>query len=219
MKLSASILSADFGKLAEEAKAVERAGTDWIHLDVMDGHFVPNITVGPRAVEAVRQVTKLPLDVHLMIERPEKYVEAFVKAGGDWVGVHVEAVTHLHRVIQNIKELGAKASVVLNPATSLTAIENVLTDVDMVLIMTVNPGFGGQAFIHTMLPKVRKCRELIDERNPAVLLEVDGGVHEDTIDGLVEAGVDVFVAGSAVFGKGDYGANIRGLKAHMRKEK
>jgi ribulose-phosphate 3-epimerase len=166
-----------------------------------------------------RQVTKLPLDVHLMIGRPEKYVEAFVKAGGDWIGVQVEAVTHLHRVIQNIKELGAKATVVLNPATSLTAIENVINDVDMVLIMTVNPGFGGQAFIHTMLPKVRKCREMIDERNPAVLLEVDGGVHEDTIDGLVEAGVDVFVAGSAVFGKGDYGANILVLKAHMRKEK
>jgi ribulose-phosphate 3-epimerase len=218
MRLSASILSADFGKLAEEVKAVERAGTDWVHLDVMDGHFVPNITVGPRAVEAARRVTRLPLDVHLMIERPEKYVEAFVKAGGDWVGVQVEAATHLHRLIQNIKELGARATVVLNPATSLTTIENVLVDVDMVLIMTVNPGFGGQEFIRTMLPKVRRCREMIDDLNPSALLEVDGGVHEDTIDGLVEAGVDVFVAGSAIFGKGDYGENIRRLKAHMRKE-
>jgi ribulose-phosphate 3-epimerase len=217
MKLSASILSADFGKLAEEAGAVERAGTDWIHLDVMDGHFVPNITIGPRAVEAVRQVSNLPLDVHLMIERPEKYVESFIKAGGDWIGVHVEAATHLHRLIQNIKELGAKATVVLNPATSLTTIENVLTDVDMVLIMTVNPGFGGQEFIRTMLPKVRRCRQMIDELNRSVLLEVDGGVHEGTIDGLVEAGVDVFVAGSAIFSTGDYGENIRRLKAHMRK--
>jgi ribulose-phosphate 3-epimerase len=218
MRLSASILSADFGKLAEEVEAVERAGTDWIHLDVMDGHFVPNITVGPRAVEAVRRVTRLPLDVHLMIQQPEKYVEAFVKAGGDWVGIQVEAATHLHRLIQNIKELGARATVVLNPATSLTTIENVLVDVDMVLIMTVNPGFGGQEFISTMLPKVRRCRKMIDDLNPSVLLEVDGGVHEDTIDGLVEAGVDVFVAGSAIFGKGDYGENVRRLKAHMRKK-
>ena len=217
MILSASILSADFGKLADEVKSVERAGTDWVHLDVMDGHFVPNITVGPRVIEAVRRVTRLPLDVHLMIEQPEKYVEAFVKAGADWVGVQVEAATHLHRLIQNIKELGARATVVLNPATSLTTIENVLVDVDMVLIMTVNPGFGGQEFIHTMLPKVRRCREMIDDLNPSVLLEVDGGVHEDTIDGLVEAGADVFVAGSAVFEKGDYGENVRRLKAHMGK--
>jgi ribulose-phosphate 3-epimerase len=219
MILSASILSADFGKLADEAKAVQRAGADWVHLDVMDGHFVPNITVGPRAVEAVRRVSDLPLDIHLMIEEPEKYVEAFVKAGGNWVGVQVEAAVHLHRLIQNIKELGAKATVVLNPATSLTAIEEVLPDVDMVLIMTVNPGFGGQKFIRTMLPKVRRCREMIDDLNPSALLEVDGGVHEDTIDELVEAGVDVFVAGSAVFGKGDYGENIRRLKARMKKEK
>ncbi len=218
MNLSASILSSDFGKLAEEVKAVERAGTDWVHVDVMDGHFVPNITVGPRAVEAIRQVTNLPLDIHLMIQHPEKYAGDFIKAGGDWVGVQVEAATHLHRLVQNIKELGAKATVVLNPATPLAAIENVLTDVDMVLIMTVNPGFGGQEFIHTMLPKVRRCRQMIDENNPSVLLEVDGGVNEDTMDGLVEAGVDVFVAGSAVFGKGDYGENIRRLKGHMKKK-
>lgn len=217
MILSASILSADFGKLAEEVRAVEKAGADWVHLDVMDGHFVPNITMGPKVVEAVRRITKLPLDVHLMIDQPERYLKAFIESGADWIGVQVEAAVHLHRTIQNIKELGAKATVVLNPATSLSFIENVLTDVDMVLIMTVNPGFGGQQFISTMLPKVRKCREMIDERNPSVLLQVDGGVHEDTIYGLVESGADVFVTGSAIFEKGSYRENILRLKAHMKK--
>ena len=217
MILSASILSADFGKLAEEVRAVEKAGADWVHLDVMDGHFVPNITIGPKVVEAVRRITKLPLDVHLMIDQPERYLKAFIESGADWIGVQVEAAVHLHRTIQNIKELGAKATVVLNPATSLSFIENVLTDVDMVLIMTVNPGFGGQQFISTMLPKVRKCREMIDERNPSVLLQVDGGVHEDTIYGLVESGADVFVTGSAIFEKGSYRENILRLKAHMKK--
>jgi ribulose-phosphate 3-epimerase len=219
MILSASILSADFGKLAEEVKAVEKAGADWVHLDVMDGHFVPNITLGPKVVEAVRRITNLPLDVHLMIDQPERYLKAFIEAGADWIGVQVEAAVHLHRTIQNIKELGAKATVVLNPATSLSFIEHVLTDVDMVLIMTVNPGFGGQKFISAMLPKVQKCREMINELNPSVLLQVDGGVHEDTIDGLVESGADVFVTGSAIFEKGSYGENIRRLKAHMKKEK
>jgi ribulose-phosphate 3-epimerase len=217
MILSASILSADFGKLAEEVRAVEKAGADWVHLDVMDGHFVPNITIGPKVVEAVRRITNLPLDVHLMIDQPERYLKAFIESGADWIGVQVEAAVHLHRTIQNIKELGAKATVVLNPATSLSFIENVLTDVDMVLIMTVNPGFGGQQFISTMLPKVRKCREMIDERNPSVLLQVDGGVHEDTIDGLVGSGADVFVTGSAIFEKGSYRENILRLKAHMKK--
>jgi len=217
MILSASILSADFGKLAEEVRAVEKAGADWVHLDVMDGHFVPNITIGPKVVEAVRRITNLPLDVHLMIDQPERYLKAFIESGADWIGVQVEAAVHLHRTIQNIKELGAKATVVLNPATSLSFIENVLTDVDMVLIMTVNPGFGGQQFISTMLPKVRKCREMIDERNPSVLLQVDGGVHEDTIDGLVGSGADVFVTGSAIFEKGSYRKNILRLKAHMKK--
>ena len=217
MILSASILSADFGKLAEEVRAVEKAGADWVHLDVMDGHFVPNITIGPKVVEAVRRITNLPLDVHLMIDQPERYLKAFIESGADWIGVQIEAAVHLHRTIQNIKELGAKATVVLNPATSLSFIENVLTDVDMVLIMTVNPGFGGQQFISTMLPKVRKCREMIDERNPSVLLQVDGGVHEDTIYGLVESGADVFVTGSAIFEKGSYRENILRLKAHMKK--
>jgi len=217
--LSASILSADFGRLAEEVKTVENAGADWIHLDVMDGHFVPNITIGPKVVEIVRRITNLPLDVHLMIERPERYLEAFAEAGADWIGVQVEASVHLHRNIQQIKTFGAKATVVLNPATPLAAVENILSDVDMVLVMTVNPGFGGQKFISTMLPKVRRCREMIDACDSAVLLQVDGGVHENTISGLVEAGVDVFVAGSALFAKGSCSENVRSLKAYMMNAK
>lgn len=214
-KLSASILSSDFGRLADEVQAVEEAGTDWIHVDVMDGHFVPNITIGPDVVASIRKVTKLPLDVHLMIEKPERYLQAFVDAGADWLGVHVEACIHLHRTIQNIKELGIKATVAFNPATSLAGLEYILSDVDMVLIMTVNPGFGGQKFIHAMLPKVRKCRRMIDEMQAPVLLEVDGGVHRDTIDDLVDAGVDIFVAGSAVFSGRDYARNVSDLKKHM----
>lgn len=215
MKLSASILSSNFGRLAEEVNAVEQAGADWIHVDVMDGHFVPNLTIGPAAVKAIRSATELPLDVHLMIEQPERYLEEFARAGADRLGVHVEAAPHLHRIVQQIQELGVQATVSLNPATPLAMIENILGDVDMVLVMTVNPGFGGQGFIHTMLPKVRRCREMIDAVARPVLLEVDGGVHEDTIGGLAAAGVDVFVAGSAIFGGGDYADNIRRLKAHM----
>lgn len=215
-KISASILSSDFGKLNDEVQAVAEAGTDWIHVDVMDGHFVPNISIGLKAVEAIRNATDLPLDVHLMIEQPERYLENFARAGADWLGVHVEAATHLHRIIQQIKELGVKASAALNPATPLSAIENVLTDVDMVLIMTVNPGFGGQRFIHTLLPKVRHCRKMINEGGRPVLLQVDGGVHENTIAALAQAGVDVFVAGSAIFGDGDYAESITRLKAHMK---
>ena len=217
-KLSASILSADFGRLADEVQAVELAGADWIHIDVMDGHFVPNITIGPDVVRAVRKVTDLPLDVHLMIENPERYLEAFIDAGADWVGVHVEAARHLHRVIQNIRELGAHPTVTLNPATLLASIEPILGDVDMVLLMTVNPGFGGQSFIRSMLPKVRQCRRLIDQLQLPALLQVDGGVHPGTIGELVDAGVDVFVAGSAVFGNGDYGENVRALKNRMNKK-
>jgi ribulose-phosphate 3-epimerase len=212
--LSASILSANFGCLAEEVRAVQAAGADWIHVDVMDGHFVPNITIGPYMVEALSAVTSLPLDVHLMIENPDRYLEDFVKAGAKWLGVHAEACVHLHRVVQRIKELGAKATVALNPATPLCAIETVLPDLDMVLLMTVNPGFGGQKFIANVLPKVRKCRSMIDNAQLSTLLQVDGGVHPETAGELSAAGVDVFVAGSAIF-KGNYAENIRNLKAAM----
>jgi ribulose-phosphate 3-epimerase len=214
-KLSASILSADFGRLTEEVQAVAAAGADWIHVDVMDGHFVPNITIGPAVVEAIRKATALPLDVHLMIERPELYLKAFVDAGADWLGVHVEACVHLHRVIQNIKELGCKATVTYNPATPLHGLEYILGDVDMILLMTVNPGFGGQRFIPSVMPKIRDCRRLLDGLRPSVLLQVDGGVHRGTIDELAAAGVDVFVAGSAVFANGAYTENIKILKDRM----
>jgi len=212
--LSASILSADFGRLAEEVEAVEAAGADWIHVDVMDGHFVPNITIGPNMVKALSQVTRLPLDVHLMIEKPGRYLEDFVKAGANWLGVHAEACVHLHRVIQRIKELGVKAAVAINPATPLCMIDLVLPDVDMVLLMTVNPGFGGQTFIPNVLPKIRQCRRMIDDAGLSTLLQVDGGVNPENVGELAEAGVDVFVAGSAVF-RGDYAQNIRNLKAPM----
>jgi ribulose-phosphate 3-epimerase len=215
--LSASILSANFGRLAEEVEAVEAAGADWIHVDVMDGHFVPNITIGPNMVKALSQVTRLPLDVHLMIEKPDRYLEDFVKAGAKWLGVHAEACVHLHRVIQRIKELGVKAVVALNPATPLCMIDLVLPDVDMVLLMTVNPGFGGQTFIPNVLPKIRQCRSMIDDAGLSTLLQVDGGVNPEIVGELVEAGVDVFVAGSAVF-NGDYAQNIRNLKAPMNQQ-
>ena len=215
--LSASILSADFGRLAEEVEAVEAAGADWIHVDVMDGHFVPNITIGPNMVKALSQVTRLPLDVHLMIEKPGRYLEDFVKAGANWLGVHAEACVHLHRVIQRIKELGVKAAVALNPATPLCMIDLVLPDVDMVLLMTVNPGFGGQTFIPNVLPKIRQCRRMIDDAGLSTLLQVDGGVNPENVGELAEAGVDVFVAGSAVF-RGDYSQNIRNLKGPMNQQ-
>jgi ribulose-phosphate 3-epimerase len=214
-KLSASILSADFGRLAEDVAAVEAAGADWIHVDVMDGHFVPNITIGPDVVRAIRKATKLPLDVHLMIEKPERYLKDFIDAGADWLGVHVEASPHLHRTVQNIRELGAKAVVSLNPATPMETAEPILGEVDMVLLMTVNPGFGGQKFIRSVLPKIRRCREMIDRLGLDVLLEVDGGVNLGTVDELVEAGVDAFVAGSAVFGGGDISRDVRALKSRM----
>jgi ribulose-phosphate 3-epimerase len=214
--LSASILSANFGRLAEEVKAVEAAGADWIHVDVMDGHFVPNITIGPYMVEALKEATNLPLDVHLMIEHPGLYLEDFVKAGANWLGVHAEACVHLHRVIQNIKELGVKAAVAINPATPLCMIEAVLPDVDMVLLMTVNPGFGGQKFIENVMPKIKECRRMIDDGQFSALLQVDGGVKPETAGKLAAAGVDIFVAGSAVF-NGDYAQNIKNLKAAMNR--
>lgn len=214
-KLSASILSADFANLQSDIQAAERAGTDWVHVDVMDGHFVPNITIGPGVVRAIRRTTSLPLDVHLMIEHPDRYLDQFAEAGADYIGVHVEACPHLHRTLQHIKALGKKATVTLNPATPLLMVEPILPLLDMILLMTVNPGFGGQSFIQEVLPKIRECRRLIDEKQLPVLLEVDGGVNTDTVDRLVEAGVDVFVAGSAVFKGSDCAANIQALKARM----
>jgi ribulose-phosphate 3-epimerase len=200
VKVAPSILSADFGRLAEEVRAVDAAGADWIHVDVMDGRFVPNLTIGPVVVEAVRRATKLPLDVHLMIEDPERYVGAFRDAGADRISVHVEASRHLHRTLQQIRALGAKAGVVLNPHTSEESIRYVLGDLDLVLVMSVNPGFGGQKFIPSSLGKLRALRAAIDERGLDVELEVDGGVAPATAHDVVSAGARVLVAGSAVFG-------------------
>ena len=207
-KIAPSILSADFSRLGEEVAAVTSAGADYIHVDVMDGHFVPNITIGPLVVEAVRRSTHLPLDVHLMISNPDLYLQDFVKAGADIIGVHVEVLPHLHRTIQRIKELSAKVSVTLNPATPLVTLEHILDQVDQVLLMTVNPGFGGQDFIASVLPKIQTLREIIDERGLAVELEVDGGINVGTIAEVARAGADVFVAGSAVFSTPDYSATV-----------
>jgi ribulose-phosphate 3-epimerase len=199
-------------RLGEEVRAVEAAGADWIHVDVMDGQFVPNISIGPFVVEAIRRSTKLPLDVHLMIETPERYVSDFVKAGASTVGVHVETCPHLHRTLAQIRETGARASAVLNPATPAAAVEPVLGDLDQVLVMTVNPGFGGQSFIEATLPKIERIRSWIDDRGLEVALEVDGGVGAGTIGKAARAGADVFVAGTAVFGAPEYAAAIQALR-------
>ncbi|MFL5320765.1 MAG: ribulose-phosphate 3-epimerase [Myxococcaceae bacterium] len=210
--IAPSILSADFGRLAEEVKAVEAAGADWIHVDVMDGRFVPNITLGPVVVTAVRKATKLPVDVHLMIVEPEKYIEDFRKAGADVITVHAETCPHLHRTLQQIKASGAKPSVVLNPSTPLAAIEEVLPDVAMVLLMSVNPGFGGQSFIPQSMDKIRRLRAMIDARGLDVDIEVDGGINRHNARQVIEAGGNVLVAGSAVFGEKDYAGAIKALR-------
>ena len=210
--IAPSILSADFTKLAEEITRVEKAGADWIHADIMDGHFVPNITFGPMIVQAVRRVTPLPIDVHLMIENPERYINDFAKAGADWISVQVEACIHLNRVVNLIKDCGCKAGVVLNPSTPLGAIEWVLADVDYVLVMSVNPGFGGQAFIPNSLERIQALRRMIQEKKLSTLIEIDGGVNTDTIRSIATAGADVFVAGSAIFGSPDYGQTIQSFK-------
>lgn len=211
-KIAPSILSADFSQLGEEIKTVEEAGADYIHVDVMDGHFAPNITIGPPVVKCIRDVTKLPLDVHLMIENPDKYIMDFVKAGSDIITVHAEACTHLHRTVAFIKEQGVKAGVSVNPSTSLSVLDNILEDVDLILIMTVNPGFGGQKFIKTMLPKIAELKRMLDSKGLKTELEVDGGITLDNIEDVSKAGADAFVAGSAVFGSKDYNKTIKAMR-------
>ena len=215
-KIAPSILSADFARLGDEVRAVAAAGADYIHVDVMDGHFVPNITIGPLVVEAVRTVTDLPLDVHLMIENPDLYIPEFANAGADIIVVHAEATNHLHRTVQLIKSFGKKAGVSLNPATSLHALDYILEELDLVLLMTVNPGFGGQSFIEACLPKIHALRAMLDKRGLEAELEVDGGVKIENIDRISHAGADVFVAGSAVFGSTNYTATIAELKRRAK---
>jgi ribulose-phosphate 3-epimerase len=216
IRIAPSILAADFSALREELASVETAGADWIHVDVMDGRFVPNITIGPFVVDAVRRCTELPLDVHLMIVEPERYVADFVKAGAATLGIHVETCPHLHRSVAQIREAGARAAVVLNPATPASSVEPVLGDVDQVLVMTVNPGFGGQKFIESTLPKIETLRRWIDERELDVDLEVDGGIGPESIARVARAGANVFVAGTAVFGAPDRAAAIAALRRAAR---
>jgi ribulose-phosphate 3-epimerase len=216
-KIAPSILSADFGRLAEEVRAAERAGADWMHLDVMDGHFVPNLTIGPDIVAAVARATKLPVDVHLMVREPDHLIEAFVAAGATAVGVHVEACTHLHRTLTLIRKLGARPCVVLNPATPASAIQPVLGLVDQVLVMTVNPGFGGQKFIAETLPKIRELRTWIDQSRRDVEIVVDGGIGPDTIERAALHGASVFVMGAAFFKSADYKKFVDGIRGQLSK--
>ncbi|MBI2145166.1 ribulose-phosphate 3-epimerase [Candidatus Woesearchaeota archaeon] len=218
VKIAPSILSADFSKLADEIRKVEKY-VDMIHIDVMDGHFVPNITLGLPVIRSIRVITKLPFDVHLMVTNPDNYIDSFIDAGANLLTVHVETAQHLHRTISSIKKKGARAGVVLNPATPLSAIENVLGDIDLVLIMTVNPGFGGQSFIKSMLPKIRKLREIIDKEKLDVEIEVDGGINGDTARQAVAAGADILVAGSYIYESSDPVAAINSLKAPIGKKK
>ena len=212
VKIAPSILSADFSKLGEEVAAAEKAGAELIHIDAMDGHFVPNITIGPLVVKAIRDVTKLPFDVHLMIENPDNYIKEFADSGADIITVHEEASVHLHRTIQNIKECGAKAGVSINPATPLCSIEPVLPYLDMVLIMSVNPGFGGQKFIPETLQKIKQLEGMINERKLNIDIEVDGGVTVDNVSEVDFAGADIVVMGSAFYNSEDYAATVAAVK-------
>ncbi len=214
-KISPSILSADFTRLGDEIKAVEQAGADYIHIDVMDGHFVPNITIGPMIVEAAKRVTNLPLDVHLMISDPDRFIDDFVNAGADILTVHVEVLHHIHRTVQYIKAKGIKPGVSLNPATPLNVLDYILNELHMVMLMTVNPGFGGQKFIAEVIPKIAGLRQMVAARGLNTEIEVDGGIGPDTIRQVSSAGADVFVAGSAIFCSKDYGKTIRLMREHM----
>lgn len=212
IKIAPSILAADFSKLGEEVMEVEKAGADWIHIDVMDGHFVPNISFGAVVMDAIRPLTKLPFDVHLMIENADRYIEDFAKAGADYITLHVEASPHLHRSIQLIRSFGVKPGVVLNPHTPVESILPILEDIDLVLFMTVNPGFGGQKFISSVLPKVEQLSKIIKEKGLDIDIEIDGGINEETIADCVKAGANVFVAGSAIYGKEDRAAALQRIK-------
>lgn len=217
IKLAPSILSADFSNLLEDVKKVENAGCEYLHIDVMDGHFVPNITIGPLVVESLRKHSNMLFDTHLMIENPDNYIEAFAKAGSDLIVVHQEACKHLHRTIQGIKNLNVKAGVALNPATPVETIKHVLKDLDMVLIMTVNPGFGGQSFIEGMLDKIKELRSMIKDMGLEVDIQVDGGIKEENIHKVVEAGANIIVAGSAIFGSNDIPQTVKNLRENSLK--
>jgi ribulose-phosphate 3-epimerase len=212
VKIAPSLLSSDFGRLAEEIARVEEAGADWLHVDVMDGHFVPNLTLGPPVVTAIRKVAKIPLDVHLMVSNPAALAPSFVAAGAEYLTVHIEVEHHMHRLVSQIRELGAKPGVVLNPSTSLVTLEEILPEIDMVLLMSVNPGFGGQSFIPSSVDKIRRLRDMIVARQLQTLIEVDGGVNVETAPLIRQAGANVLVAGTAVFGKLDLKAAIRELR-------
>ncbi|MGE7913807.1 ribulose-phosphate 3-epimerase [Lysinibacillus xylanilyticus] len=213
IQIAPSILAANFAKLGEEVKEVEKAGAQLIHIDVMDGHFVPNISFGSIVLDAIRPLTDLPLDVHLMIENPDQYIEQFAKAGADYITVHVEACRHLHRTIQLIRSYGVKPGVVLNPHTPIESIQHVLEDIDMVLFMTVNPGFGGQKFIHSVVPKIEALAAIIKERNLDIAIEIDGGINAETIIPCAKAGATIFVAGSAIYSKEDRTAVLQEILA------